>query len=126
MKRLSTLSLVALLAALAAAPAQAQYHHYQYQNDFGGINGMQTQMQSRISRGISDGRLSPREAQRLQLKLSQIANLEAHMRMSGMGLSFGERNRLMAQLSNLNRDITRDLNDIDHRRFGYWGHRSWQ
>lgn len=127
MRGLTTISLVAVTLLLGIAPANAQYHHYSWNTTRGGnVNVMQAQLQARINRGIADGRLSSSEANRLQGKLNRINNLEARMR-AERGLSFKERSRLMNQISSLNNDITRQLNDFERRRIGFWNNRrNWR
>ncbi len=126
MKGLNTLSLVALIATLAiAAPADAQYSQ-RWGGPGNSINVTQSNLQARINAGIASRRLSRSEANRLQNKLSQISQLEADMRMSGRRLSFRERTSLNNKLARLNSEITRELNDFEHRRVGYWGNRSWR
>lgn len=129
MKNLTTLSLVAVLAALTIAPAQAQYNYNSryhtgvgYRND---INATEARLSARISRGVADGRLSRREESRLRAKLSQIADIEARMRASGSRLNFRERQRLQYQLASLSNDINRQMNDFERRRIGYWNHSRW-
>ncbi len=77
----------------------------------GNINGRQSAINSRIQQGISNGRLNQREATRLQNRYNQIANLEAQLRTSGNRLSFSERARLNGDLSRLQGQLSRDLND---------------
>ncbi len=77
-------------------------------------------LQTRITKGLQNGRLNQQEAASLQAKLSQISAMEVRLRASGNNLSRGERNRLDRQLSTLSAQITRELNDFDNRRVGYW------
>jgi hypothetical protein len=119
--------------------AQSQYgsgfnssHNVQLNSQFGngfnsrfggGINVTQAQLQARITAGISSGKLTRQEAAKLQAKLSRINTLEARLRSTGNRLSFGERQRLNNQLSQLNAQITREMNDFDRRfasRRGGW------
>lgn len=130
MRKLTTLSLVAIMAALTIAPAQAQYNYNHNRNNSGfgyrnDINATQARLSSRISRGVADGRLSQREETRLRGKLSQIADIEARMRSSGNRLNFRERQRLQSQLASLANDINRQMNDFERRRIGYWNHSRW-
>ncbi|MDZ4837961.1 MAG: hypothetical protein SGJ27_29605 [Candidatus Melainabacteria bacterium] len=126
MKGLTSISLVALIAMMAAAPAPASA---QYTPRWGGnaganINATQANLRARIDAGIASRRLSRSEARNLKNKLSQLSRMEADMRMSGRRLTIRERNDLNNRLSRLNRDITRQLNDFEHRRVGYWGTRN--
>ncbi len=123
MNRLFSLSMIALVATtIVISPAMAQNYHHNNWNQRRGdnINSTQAVLQSRINQGIRDGRLNRQEASHLQNKISQIAVFEARKRNSGNRLSYGERNSLMTKLNNLNNEITRELNDFDHRRIGYW------
>ncbi len=145
MKRIVSLSIIALGAALSAMPAYAQfpnsvqfgngqYNNSQFYNgqfnnrwnNDGRIDVVQSRLQARINQGISDGRLSPSEASRLRAKLSRIDSIEARMRASGGRLSFNERNKLSKQLDVLSMQITRDLNDFERRRLGYFNNRFWR
>jgi hypothetical protein len=90
------------------------------------INSTQVQLQARINMGVRNGRLNQREAARLQTKLAQISQIEARMRATGNRLTFSERNRLNNQLASLSRDITKELNDFDRRRIGYWTNRNFR
>ena len=127
----SSLALMAVLSLSTSAEAQRGWDNRydnqgqrgwdnRYNNQFdgrygGGINNTQAQLQARITAGINSGRLSNREAAKLQAKLSNIAQFEMRLRASGNRLSFNERQRLNRQLANLSSEITRDLNDYDHR-----------
>ena len=144
MKKLMTLSAVAIMAVLSIMPAaEAQnFHHgrngnnnsgygygygYGNSNRYGNnINSVQNQMQARINAGIANGRISQSEASRLQSKFQRIASLEARLRSTGGGLSFSERDRLNRELSKLNSQITREMNDFEHRRIGFWGNQHWR
>lgn len=125
MYRSIAIATLALLAVMTSAPAQAQQGWDSRQNSrYGsGINTTQSQLQARINSGVNSGRLTQREASRLQSKLNHIANIEARMRASGNRLSFGERQRLNNQLSQLSADITQQMNDFErrfaHRRGGW-------
>ena len=137
MKRQLTLSLLAAIAVLSVVtPAEAQQYSWNQQtnnsfnsrHNYGGnsINTTQAQLQARINQGIASGRLSQREASKLQAKLAKVAQLELKMRNSGNRLNRFERARLDAQLLALNAKITIELNDFDRRRVGYFnnGHRN--
>lgn len=126
MRGIYTLSLAALVAVMAAVPpASAQFSGWGRPSG-GNINATQSNLQARINAGIASRRLSRSEANRLNSKLSQISQIEANMRTSGRRLSFKERSDLNLRLSRLNREITRELNDFEHRRVGYWGDRYWR
>lgn len=130
MKHLIAGSTLALLAVISLTiPANAQFnssyrHGYGYGqgkgNGFGSVNATQSQLSARINQGIRSGRLSQNEASKLRSKLAKIAQLEARMRASGNRLTASERNTLRNQLTNLSAQITRELNDAERRRVGYW------
>jgi hypothetical protein len=123
MKRVLTLSVVAMIAALSIMPAaEAQFRSGRYGTN--NINVVQSQLQARINAGVANGRLNQKEAARLQSKVAKISALEARMRASGNRLSSRERATLNTQLSNLSAQITRELNDFERRRVGYWGGRN--
>lgn len=118
MKRLVASAMTALFAVLVLSTnADAQNRG---RNTNLNINAQQQTLQTRISRGISTGRLSQKEAARLQAKFSQISQIEARMRSSGNRLSASERSRLQKQLSSLSAQINRELNDFERRRSGHW------
>lgn len=122
MKRILTLSIAALLLGVGfSGPAMAQY--YGYGSGGSGINQSQARLQARINAGIANGRISQREAANLNRKMSDLAQLEARMRASGNRLSFSERARLNAKVATLNFQVSKDLNDFERRRIGFWGHR---
>jgi hypothetical protein len=81
----------------------------------GNINGTQAQLQARINAGIASGALTSREAASLQSQLANINNLEARLRMTGGHLSFGERQRLQADLSRLSMRVQAQLTDNETR-----------
>jgi len=107
MKTLMPIAALGLIATTSlCTPAQAQI--------FGGINGAEAQLQSRINAGIGSGRLTRQEAFNLQSKMCRIEALQARFRNSG-GLNFRERNILNNELANLSNDVTFQLNDADTR-----------
>lgn len=117
MRRLLSIAALGLIATTSfMVPAEAQGYRT--------INGTQAQLQMRINAGVRSGALTRQEAFNLQKKLQRISQLEARFRMSGNQLSFRERNKLSNELSDLNRDIQRQLFDSDTRfrnRFGRRG-----
>lgn len=127
MKYTKAFSFLAIMAAFACiTPAQAQYG---YGSGYGwnpNIDSMQAQLQQRINQGISNGRLSQREAARLQAKMSNLNTIEARMRLSGNRLSRGERNSLQRRLASLSQEISRDLRDFERRRIGWNRGGSWR
>jgi hypothetical protein len=63
-------------------------------------------MQQRIDRGMADGSLTRHEGHRVQRELNRIRYEESRLRrMSGGRLRPGDRDRLEAQLDNLNTHI---------------------
>ncbi|MBY0546654.1 MAG: hypothetical protein K2W95_05150 [Candidatus Obscuribacterales bacterium] len=74
-------------------------------------NSTQSVLRQRIDFGLRSGRLTRVEANRLIRDEQRIADLEAQMRLSGGRLSYSEQRRLLTELDNLSRNITRELND---------------
>jgi len=66
--------------------------------------------QARIERGIESGRLTPREAARLQSERAQVERLERRARADGV-LTQGERARIDHAQDRLSRDISREAHD---------------
>jgi hypothetical protein len=79
------------------------------------INGRQARQQQRILRGVEDGQLTNREAQRLEGQEQRIDRQEDRFRETGGGLSPQERARLERELDRSSRDIYRQRHD-DQRR----------
>lgn len=109
MKRLLSFIAVGLIALSLAPAANAQYGRGM------NIDATEAQLQQRINMGFNSGRLTRSEFTSLQNKLNRINVIENRMRNSGFRFSMGERNKLSFELSELNRDITRQLNDADTR-----------
>jgi hypothetical protein len=78
-------------------------------NRFGNIDARQNQIASQIQRGISSGRISQSEANRLLSQQQRINDLEARFRVNGLSLT--ERARLQAQLSKLSAQMHYDMNN---------------
>lgn len=109
MKRLLSFIAVGLIALSVAPAANAQYGMGM------NIDATQAHLQQRINMGFNSGRLTRSEFTSLQNKLNRINVIENRMRNSGFRFSYGERNKLSFELSELNRDISRQLNDADTR-----------
>jgi opacity protein-like surface antigen len=127
---LSVAAASALLGAAAAAPAMADpYDGYgrhdrgdygdRYDRDggYGGIDMRQSRIEHRIDRGLRTGRLSPREARRLEGQARDIARLEARYRWDG--LNGFERADLNRRLDYLEARLNRELRDGDAYGYGY-------
>lgn len=74
-------------------------------------NSTQSALRQRIDFGLRTGKLTRVEADRLIRDEQRIADLEAQMRLSGGRLSYSEQRRLLTELDNLSRNITKELND---------------
>ena len=109
-----------LLTTALTLPAEAQ-SFWQGQSR---IDSLQAQQEARIQAGVQNGTISASEATRLRARAAQIATLEARLRVNG--LSYQERNRLTAELNQLNAQITREIHDYNNRfangRFGNGGY----
>lgn len=104
-KRLSAAAaLAAALLASAAARAEGVKHPRS-------INARERRQQERIRRGVRDGELTRREAERLEAREARIRVEEAYARRSGGGLSARERARLERRLNGSSRAIYRQKHD---------------
>lgn len=74
------------------------------------IDDREANQQGRISRGIADGSLTPREAARLEREEARIRKEEARFKADG-DLSPWERRRLMRDEDRASRDIWRERHD---------------
>lgn len=77
----------------------------------GSINAQQSVLRQRIDAGVKSGQLTRSESSRLYREEQRISDLEAQMRSSGNRLSFDEQRRLLGELNELSRNITKELND---------------
>lgn len=78
----------------------------------GGVNEQQSLLKQRIYSGIKSGKLTPGEANQLFSKEQQIAGLEARLRSNSGGLLTYDQSRVLhQQLSDLSRDINKQLRD---------------
>lgn len=77
-----------------------------------GVNEQQSLLKQRIYSGIKSGKLTPSEANMLLSKEQQIANLEARLRSNSSGMLTYDQSRVLhQQLSDLSRDINKQLRD---------------
>lgn len=74
------------------------------ERDLSDIDARQARIQHRISEGLSSGRITPREADRLAKEFDNIASREAQFRADG-GLSYGEGLTLAIDLEQLTRRV---------------------
>lgn len=89
-------------------------HHRGWDNRYGtnvSVDSRQSLLRQRIDRGVSSGRLTRREADRLYADEQRIVDLEAQLRASGNRLTFSENRRLLTQLDDFSRKINQELND---------------
>lgn len=89
------------------------------------LDAYQRSLKDRMDRGRASGQLTGPEFNRLN---SIFSSIDAAQRQYGSaGVSNWERNALMTQLTQLDRDITKQLRDNDQSRFGYWNanNNSW-
>jgi hypothetical protein len=77
------------------------------------INRRQHEQRERIGEGIENGRLSPREAARLEREQYRFNREEARLRQGG--LTRRERERLEDQQDRMSRQIYREKHDHDRR-----------
>lgn len=75
------------------------------------IDYHQSLLRQRIQNGLSTGKLTHSEANRLFQEEQRLNSLEAQMRYSGRRLSYSEERRLIAELDQLSRKINKELND---------------
>jgi hypothetical protein len=117
MKRSIAAGLLTLAMMIAASPSYAQPGWYSNIDTgfLGGIDNQQARLQARINAGIQTGRLTPREAARLQSEMARIAQMEARLRATNGRLNFHERRMLNDRLDRLSFRINQSLNDFDRR-----------
>lgn len=89
------------------------------QSDFG-IERRDTYLDNRIDRGVETGRITPREATRLESQQERIERLEARARADGR-LSGQERARIDNAQDRLSRDVYRESNDRQGANRGRFG-----
>lgn len=105
-------SAIMLCGLAATSSAQTTYHRYHHRN----INQRQENQQDRIARGINSGRLTPREASRLERQETRLNSKEAKYRASGGRLTSQERRKLQRGLNRENRRIYRQKHDRQGQR----------
>ncbi len=92
-------ALAGLTLTVFATPAEAR------------INQRQKHQQHRIAQGIQSGKLTPREAARLEQQQAHISRYEARSRADGGGVSRAERARLEQMQDRASRNIRRQKHD---------------
>jgi hypothetical protein len=75
------------------------------------IDARQARINTQIQRGVTSGRLTPQEMQRLTRMQANIDQRESQYRDSGNRLSMSERARLNAQMNKLSSTLRRELWD---------------
>lgn len=75
------------------------------------VNRMQSALRRRIDRGVSTGKLTRQEADRLLAQEAQVRQLELQLRTSGRRLTYSEENRLLARLDRLSENLNKQLTD---------------
>jgi len=75
------------------------------------VDSRQAVLNTRISQGLSSGRLTSREADRLRRMNSRIQQMEAQLRASGNRMTYTEERTLLAELDKLADSINKELND---------------
>lgn len=111
MKRLLSITAVALITASFFAPAA----HAQFHPGYPTVSRTQAQLEARINSGVRSGALTRREAASLRAKVLKYVRLEFNLRKSGNRLTFQERNRLNNELAKLNREIHLQMTDSERR-----------
>ncbi|MEP6902874.1 MAG: hypothetical protein ABJA66_14065 [Actinomycetota bacterium] len=96
-----------------SAIAEAKSYTQPQQN----INRRQRRQQRRIRGGYRSGRLTRREASRLERREVRTNRMERRFRRSGNGLSRRERRRLAINLNRNSRRIYRQKHDRQRRRY---------
>jgi hypothetical protein len=92
-------------------------------NRFGNIDNTQARLQSRLNTGLSSGRLTQSEYNRLLNQYNRIAAQEARFAASGSSLNYRERIALQNRLNSLRAQMQRELND--RQRMGNRGGNWW-
>jgi len=82
------------------------------------IDSYQRSLRQRLDSGRSSGKLTPDEFNRLMGTYNNIDTAQATYRTSGY--TEGERNAMMNRLTQLDRNITNELNDMQQSHFGDW------
>ncbi|MDB5887098.1 MAG: hypothetical protein JWR74_3269 [Polaromonas sp.] len=79
-------------------------------SDTPGIDNRAYQVSQRIEEGVRTGRISPREARRLQSREREIARHESFFKSDGV-VTRNERRQLREELDGLRNDVERMIND---------------
>ncbi len=89
------------------------------------IDSYQRNLKQRLDRGRQTGQLSGSEYNRLMASYNYINSTQLQYRAAGF--SSWERNAMMSQLTQLDREITKQMNDEDQSRYRYWNssNKSW-
>jgi hypothetical protein len=103
MRKYLSLTVCTLAVLATAMPAQAR------------INQRQNHQQHRIASGLHNGRLTAREAVRLERQQVRIGRYEARSRADGGGLNFNERARIETLQDRASRHIYRQKHDAQRR-----------
>ncbi len=111
LKALAPVALFSTLALTTVAQAAPPAYHGPHN-----INHRQTDQQKRINQGIHSGRLTPREAGRLEQRDARIARQESHYRATGGRFTAQERRRIGREENASSRAIYRQKHDAQHSR----------
>lgn len=99
-------------------PDRYQERHFEqrYRDNRGGwmIDRIQAEQRERIREGWRDGDLTARELSRLRAEQREIERLQRLYAADGR-ISASERRRLLAELDDANRNITREIRDREDR-----------
>ncbi|MFZ5484010.1 MAG: hypothetical protein ACOZB0_07250 [Pseudomonadota bacterium] len=99
-------------------PDRSHDRHYEdrYHQNWGmwRIDRLQAEQRDRIREGWRDGELTQRELSRLRAEQREIERLQRVYAADGL-LTASERRRLLAELSDANRNITREIHDREDR-----------
>lgn len=89
------------------------------------IDAYEWNLRDRLQRGVASGRITQNELNRIQNQLDDFDRQQWQSRYSGF-LDLNTRNRLMNTLVNIDKNLTRQLNDNESR-FQYWNasNNSW-
>lgn len=105
------ISAALLGAALAPAAVQAApVHHYRH-----GVDPRLHRQDVRIDKGLHNGRLTDREAARLEARDARLRAQEVRLRHSGHKLTRAERARLEREENRSSRAIYHQKHDAQHR-----------
>jgi hypothetical protein len=108
---------------LAAQSADAQWWGYGNRGYYGNVNQAQQRVQNQLTRGLSSGRLTQNEYNRLLNQFNKINTAETRFRTSGDGLTARERFVLQNRLGNLQNRVYRNL--YDRQGTGSYWNRGW-